>query len=188
MTARASQLRAIADGQLDELIDVISAADDTALRGPCVGWEKLADGSVGALATHTVENYQRIATFVATADRASAGLATGGHTGRQVPRILRALGHRAPEHGEPAERAPRHGDQYTADNADLADMVESLTAARQRLGRIGELSDGQLESVPPRNSFRFCDGQRTLEQVLAGLFKHQAHQVETLKAALASAS
>ena len=64
-------------------------------------------------------------------------------------------------------------------------MVEQLKASRDTLGRIGELTDSQLDAIPPKDSFRFCDGQRTLEQVLAGLLKHQAHQVEALKTAVA---
>ena len=48
-------------------------------------------------------------------------------------------------------------------------MVEQLGAAVETLGRIGELTDSQLDQVPPKDSFRFCDGQRTFEQVLAGL-------------------
>ena len=32
---------------------------------------------------------------------------------------------------------------------------------------------------------RFCDGQRALEQVVTSLIKHQSHQVDAVKAALA---
>ena len=61
-------------------------------------------------------------------------------------------------------------------------MVEQLTASRATLGRIAELTDPQLDAIPPKDSFRFCDGQRTLEQVLASLLKHQAHQIDALRA------
>lgn len=55
--------------------------------------------------------------------------------------------------------------------------------------RITELTDERLDVVPPpAGSFRFCDGNRTLEEVLAGLLKHQSHQVAALGAALASVS
>jgi hypothetical protein len=32
---------------------------------------------------------------------------------------------------------------------------------------------------------KFADGERTLEQILASILKHQRHQVDTLAAALA---
>jgi hypothetical protein len=49
---------------------------------------------------------------------------------------------------------------------------------------MAELTDDQLDSVPPVGSFRFCDGQRTLEQVVASLLKHQGRQVDAMKAAV----
>ena len=81
--------------------------------------------------------------------------------------------------------ADQHDNGYTADNVDLDAVVEQLGAARETLGRIAELTDNQLDAIPPNDSFRFCDGQRTLEQVLASLLKHQGHQVEALKTAVA---
>jgi hypothetical protein len=71
------------------------------------------------------------------------------------------------------------------DNIDLDVVVEQLNASRGTLGRIAELSDSRLDQVPPKDGFRFCDGQRTFEQVLAGLLKHQAHQVQALTTAVA---
>ena len=62
-------------------------------------------------------------------------------------------------------------------------MVTQLVASRGALRAIAELSDSQLDAIPAKDSFRFCDGQRTLEQVLAGLLKHQGHQVDALTAA-----
>ena len=78
----------------------------------------------------------------------------------------------------------RHDDSYTAETTDAADLIEQLSAAREDLSGIAELTDQQLDAVPAKDSFRFCDGQRTVEQVLAGLLKHQDHQVRALKAAL----
>ena len=54
----------------------------------------------------------------------------------------------------------------------MGGVVEQLSASRATLGRIAELTDAQLDAIPPDGSFRFCDGQRTLEQVLASLLKH----------------
>jgi hypothetical protein len=80
-------------------------------------------------------------------------------------------------------RAPREDDQFKADNVDLSAVVEQLSASRAALERIAELADNQLDAIPRDGCFRFCDGQRTLEQVLASLLKHQRHQVDTLRAA-----
>ena len=76
--------------------------------------------------------------------------------------------------------APAHGQ-----HGERADLVVQLAASRDVLQRIAELTDGQLDAVPPKDSFRFCDGQRTFEQVLAALLKHQGHQLEALKRAVA---
>jgi hypothetical protein len=109
-----------------------------------------------------------------TSDRMS-----GAHGGHRIPRFLRALGHGPQDHAPRDHGAAEHDNGYTADfDVDL--VVEQLGASREALGRIAELNDSQLDQVPPKDSFRFCDGQRTLEQVLAGLLKHQAHQLEAL--------
>jgi hypothetical protein len=180
MTERAQQLSATADEQIAELIDLLRALDQAALRRPCPGREKLGDGTIGAAARHTAANYERIADFVQTSDQMSAA-----HCGHRIPRFLRALGHGPQDHANRDHAVARHDNGYTAENVDLDAVVEQLNASREALGRIAELNDSQLDQVPPKDSFRFCDGQRTLEQVLAGLLKHQAHQVEALKTAVA---
>jgi hypothetical protein len=76
-----------------------------------------------------------------------------------------------------------HPTHHAADAVDLHALLEQLSAARDALGRIAELTDEQLDTIPPSGSFRFCDGQRTLEEVLAGLLKHQSHQVAAVRAA-----
>ena len=63
-------------------------------------------------------------------------------------------------------------------------MLDQLSRTRQTLQEIAQLTDLQLDAIPPKDSFRFCDGQRTTEQVLAGLLTHQDHQVAALDAAL----
>lgn len=67
MSTRAQHLHATADGQLAELSALLTAAGEADLGRPCPGRRKLGDGSVGAVATHTIENYHRIARFVAGA-------------------------------------------------------------------------------------------------------------------------
>ncbi len=142
------------------------------LRRPCPGREKLGDGTIGAAARHTADNYERIADFVQTSDRMS----TAAHGGHRIPRFLRALGHGPQDHA-PQDHDADQPNGYTAENIDLDAVVAQLNASRAALGRIAELTDSQLDAIPPKDSFRFCDGQRTLEQVLASLLKHQAHQL-----------
>jgi hypothetical protein len=43
----------------------------------------------------------------------------------------------------------------------------------------------QLDTVPPASDMKFCDGQRTLEQVVTNLLNHQNHQLDALKTAIA---
>ena len=178
MTELGRELAATAEGQIAELIDLLSTLDQAALRRPCPGREKLGDGTIGAAARHTADNYQRIAEFVQTSDRMSAA-----HGGHRIPRFLRALGHGPQDDANHGATEQDNG--YTAESVNIDAVVEQLGASRVALGRIAELTDSQLDQVPPKDSFRFCDGQRTLEQVLAGLLKHQAHQLEALKTAVA---
>ena len=180
MTDRGTQLHATADAQIVQLITLISALDEAAIRLPCPGREKLGDGTVGACARHTADNYQRIAAFVETSDRMSAGHAPTPRNGHRIPRLVRALGHGPTDHGSHGPGAGQSADSYSADNIDLNAVVTQLTAARAILGQVAKLTDSQLDAVPPKDSFRFCDGQRTFEQVLASLLKHQRHQVGAL--------
>jgi hypothetical protein len=180
MTERGTQLHATADGQIVQLITLISALDEAALRLPCPGREKLGDGTVGACARHTADNYQRIAAFVETSNRMSAGQAPTQRDGHRIPRFVRALGHGPPDHGSHGPSAGQPADTYSGDNIDLNAVVTQLTASRAILGQVAKLTGSQLDAVPPKDSFRFCDGQRTFEQVLASLLKHQRHQVDAL--------
>jgi hypothetical protein len=182
MTVRATQLHATADGQIAELIDLLSTLDQAALRRPCPGREKLGDGTVGAAIRHTADNYSRIAGFVQTGDGMASPHQPAERGAHRMPRFLRAFGHGPQDH---AEHGPGgHADNgYTADSTNPAAVIEQLEASRDSLGHLGELSDPQLDAIPAKDSFRFCDGQRTLEQVLAGLFKHQARQLDALRAA-----
>jgi hypothetical protein len=184
MTGRATHLHATADGHIAELIGFIAAIDDATLRLPCPGREKLGDGTIAASARHTADNYQRIAEFLKISDRMSGTNEPSQHGGRPIPRFLGAFGHGPPEHAANGPGAGERQNEHTADNIDLNRLVKQLTAARATLGRIAELTDSQPDAIPPKDSSRFCDGQRTLEQVLAGLLKHQGHQVAALTAAI----
>ena len=176
MSERATRLSETADRQLSELLDLLQATDQSALSLPCPGREKLGDGTVGALAKHTADNYRRIAQFVAEETQLSAGHGQAPSVGHR--RLSRAAGHTPPEHGAD------HAEQYNADAVDLRVVRGQLSAARHQLSGIRALTDAQLDTIPPSGSFRFCDGQRTVEQVLSGLLKHQGRQIDALKAAV----
>jgi hypothetical protein len=184
MTERGNQLHLTADRQIAELLSVISTLDEDSSRLPCPGREKLGDGTVAACARHTADNYRRIAAFVTTSDRISAAHKQSQPDSHRTPRILRSLAHGPASHPENGTDPASHDGPYTAQNTDLGLIVRQLSATRASLGQIAVLTDSQLDAVPPQGAFRFCDGQRTLEQVLASLLKHQAHQLDALKAAI----
>jgi hypothetical protein len=163
MNERGTQLQETANSQISELIDLISARGDGALRLPCPGREKLGDGTVAACAMHTADNYHRIAGFL-------QGQRGGGHT-----RIAKFL-HR---HGE-----DKHQDNYRADNIDLPVLLDRLSAGRAALSVLADLTEAQLDTVPPASEMKFCDGQRTLQQIVTNLLNHQSHQLEALRTAI----
>jgi hypothetical protein len=166
MSERGIQLRETADRQISELIGLLSARGEAALSLPCPGREKLGDGTVAALALHTADSYLRIAGFLQT---------TG-----QMPRAQAAEGHANRGHDEGT-----HNGDYTAKNVDLRRLLERLSAGRDALAPLADLTDERLDTVPPTGSFRFCDGQRTLHQVVASLLNHQGHQIDAIQVAVA---
>jgi hypothetical protein len=146
MSVRATKLSETADRQISGLIDLLDATDASALSLPCSGREKLGDGTVGALAKHTADNYRRIAEFVAAGAQQSV---RHGHT-REV---LHGQSPQPLEHS-PREHGDDHAQRYTADGVDLRNLTAQFTAARHELARIGELTDAQLDAVPPSGSGR----------------------------------
>ena len=174
------QLHATADGQIAELIVLISAVDETALRRPCLGREKLGDGCVGASAQHAADKPpdRRLRpnqrpdvgrTRTSPARWSSHASASASHRPRTMPNTSRAL----------------HDGECRADTIDVGALIERLSASRVTLCRIAERTDSRLDAISPDGSFRFCDGRRTLEQFLASLLKYQGHQVEAVRSALA---
>jgi hypothetical protein len=71
MSSRAQHLHDEVTRQIDTLTDGLARAGEAALAWPCPGRGKLGDGTVGAVAMHTTDNYHRVAAFVRTT--ASAG-------------------------------------------------------------------------------------------------------------------
>jgi hypothetical protein len=181
MTQRASELHATADGQIAELLGLIAMLDEASLRMPCPGRAKLGDGTAAASAQHTADNYQRIATFIQTSEQMSDGHQPTQHGAHRTPRFLRALRHAPQDHGAHGPAARQHEADYTADKFDRRAILEQLSASRQDFARVAKLTDTQLDAIPPKDSFRFCDGQRTLDQVLTSLLRHQRHQLDALK-------
>jgi hypothetical protein len=155
MSPRAQQLQETADRQIAELAERLSAAGEPGLARFCPGRARLGDGTVGAVAAHTTDNYHRIGRFVAA---------------------LRDAG----EQHQPGH----HGEGYRASEVELDVLLARLLSARDALATIGQLSDEQMDSVPPAGEMKFADGERTLEQIIASLLKHQRHQVDALAAAL----
>ena len=177
MSRRAEQLHDRVDRQVSELLRLVNEQTDESLRRPC-GREKLGDGSLGALIAHTADNWERISELAAGAvtERAEQAQPGGAQPGgaHRAPRLLRALRHRHDDHG---------GGAYSAASADPTRIDRQLTSARMSLRRIATLTDPQLDAVPPAGSFRFCDGKRTLEQVMSALLKHQEQQLDAIRAA-----
>jgi hypothetical protein len=164
MNELGTQLLATANGQIDELIDLVATRGEAALTLPCPGREKLGDGSVGGCALHTADNYHRIAGFL-------RGQGDGG------PHRIARFVHR--------HREGKHQDDYSAENIELEALLDRLSTGRTALSVLADLTDAQLDAVPPASEMKFCDGQRTLQQVVTNLLNHQNHQLAALKAALA---
>ncbi len=150
----------------------------------CPGREKLGDGTVAACALHTADRYQQIAGFLQATTQMPGAHAGAGQDSHRISQSLLARDHAPGGPADSGQNEGTHDGDYTAENVDLDGLLERLSAGRDVLSLLADLTDEQLDTVPPTGSFRFCDGQRTLEQVVASLLKHQAHQVDAMKAAL----
>jgi hypothetical protein len=150
---RATKLVRTADAQISELIGLLSIRDEAILQRPCPGRQKLGDGTIAACAEHTANNYLRIGEFL--------------------------RGELENTHDAPST----HGSHAGADRIDRKELLERLSRGRTALAVLAELTDEQLDAVPPASEMKFCDGQRTLEQILNSLLNHQNHQLDALRAA-----
>ena len=179
-SGRATQLLETATGQIAALIALLSAGGEAVLSLPIPGREKMGDGTLAACALHTAERYQLIAEFIGAAGQMPAP--RGGR--HRIPRFLLARGHGPGGHAEMGHETGMHDGDTTAADVDVDGLLERLSAARDAFGLLAGFTDERLDVVPPAGAFRFCDGQRTLEQVVIGLLKHQGHQVDAMKAAV----
>jgi uncharacterized membrane protein YraQ (UPF0718 family) len=183
-SGRGIRLRETANGQISELIALLSKGGEAILSLPVSGREKMGDGTIAACASHTASRYQLIAEFLQAAGKMPASRADKGQGRHRIPRFLLARGHGPASHAGAPHEQGMHGGESIAEDADLDGLLKRLSACRDAFGLMAELSGERLETVPPAGSFRFCDGQRTLEQVVAGLLKHQGHQVGAIRAAV----
>jgi hypothetical protein len=76
------------------------------------------------------------------------------------------------------------GGEHQARSLDRDNLLERLSSARQALASLAQLTDEQLDAVPAASEMKFCDGRRTLEEILSSLLKHQRHQIDAVKAAV----
>ena len=155
MNDRGEKLLNMADRQITDLTALLSTTDETTLHNPCPGREKLGDGTVAAVALHTADTYLRIAGFLPVR-REHSGFGEVGHE-----------------------------DAHGTEHVDIPELIQQLDAGRQALRPLADLTDKQLDAVPPAGQSRFCDGKRTTEEVLAAMLKHQTHQIDALRAAIA---
>ncbi len=167
MSERGTQLMAKADGQLSEMIEFFGTLDEADLRKPCPddSAEDRAGDTVGTVAAHMAQGYHFLGKFLQAEGYVPGSPATGNRRGR---------GHRY---------RPGHGRTFPP--AALPDVVDRLTGAKAPIGLLADLTDEQLDSVPPAGSSRFSDGSRTLEQVIDEVIAHQAAQLVRLKRAVA---
>ena len=80
MSERGNRLLRTADRQISELIGFFSKGGETGLSVPSPGREKLGDGTVGALASHTADSYLRIAAFLQATNQTSPAVTTKART------------------------------------------------------------------------------------------------------------
>lgn len=123
------------------------------MRRSCPGRDKLGDGTIAAVVAHTANTYQQIAAFA----RGDSG----------------------------AERNPAAANNHLGSKRTIPShqLLEELSAAQRALAALAHLTDQELDTVPPAGSARFCDDNRTREQVLTAMLKHQGHQIKAIKAA-----
>jgi hypothetical protein len=158
MSEHGTQLLHTASRQIAELLELLSTRGQDALGLPCPGREQLGNGTVGATAQHASRVYHQLAGFIRANHQAPG------------PRSAREHDH--------------HRQMHKPERIELQQLRQQLSAATIELSPLAELTGEQLQSVPPVGSFRFCDGQRTLERVIASVLRHQDHHITALNAAL----
>jgi hypothetical protein len=102
--------------------------DETVLRLQCPGREKLDDGTVGALASHTADSYLGIAAFLQTTNEPSP--ARPGSD--RVAGLLSARNHTPPRHADSGQNDGAHDRGYKAENVGPLGLIERLSTGERR--------------------------------------------------------
>lgn len=156
MTHRSTQLLDTANEQIAELHKLLSTHGQETLNQPCPGRENLGNGTIGATVQHLAQAYQLLAQFIQPQPQAPDSRQPAGHRDHQGP----------------------HRHQHDDERASLRDLLQQLSTAATALGALAELTDQQLDAVPPAGGFRYCDGQRPVEHVITNVLRHQQHHVD----------
>jgi len=161
MSERGIWLVERADRQLSEMIEFFGTLDEGDLPKPCLdeSAEDRPGDTVAAVAAHTAEGYHHLGRFLQATGYAPGLPATGNNHGHD------------------------HGHAPTPES--LPDMRDRLAEGKAPIGLLADLTDEQLDSLPPVGSSRFSDGRRTLDQVIDAVIAHQAEHLLTLKRAVA---
>jgi hypothetical protein len=166
MSARGIDLMTKASRQLDEIAEFLGTLEETDLGKPCA--DESAGETVGAAGAHGGGD---------TVGETAAHMADGYD---QLGRLLQTTGY--------VPGSPTTGDNHKHDHARtpeaLPDLLARLVGGKARIALLADLTDEQLDSVPPAVGM-FSDGRRTLEQVLEAVIAHQAAHLATLKRAVA---
>jgi hypothetical protein len=163
MSARGTALMTKASRQLDEISEFLGTLDEADLGRPCPE-ESTVDAAaahrgsdtVGATAAHMADGYEHLGRLLKTAGYVPGSPTTAGY------------------HGHDPARTPEA----------LPDLRARLVGGKARIALLADLTDEQLDSVPPAAGL-FSDGRRTLEQVIEAVIAHQAGHFATLRRAVA---
>ena len=182
MSERGMELLETADGQISELIDLLSSRGAVALSLPCSGREKVGDSTVAALALalHTAGNFLRIAGSLKTASQMPRAHGGAGHDGDRIPRLVPPSG--TCGHADSAHDDGMHDGSYAAEHADLKSLLERLSAAQDALDPLADITDERLGPWHPPAVQVLRRARNPLGQVAPDLLNHQSRQLDALNA------
>jgi hypothetical protein len=166
MSERGTALMTKASRQLDEIAAFLGTLNEADLGKPCADASAgdtvdaaaahRGGDTVGATAAHMADGYDHLGRLLQTAGCVPGSPTTAGHHRHHHARVPEAL----------------------------PDLRARLVGGKARIALLADLTDEQLDSVPPAVGL-FSDGRRTLEQVIEAVIAHQAAHFATLKRAVA---